>query len=115
MTPQEIIQKTSLATDIPIAVITGASRVRELVMVRHFLMWVMQFRFKMTPASIGAYFDRDRTCVIHACRNVNNYLKTNDELYMPIHEMLDRKLFRPIHTGGYCNHCIIHIFNKQRT
>jgi len=109
MTPQELIQRASTATDIPVPAITGSGRKREIVMVRHFLMWHMRRNLRMTLGSVGEVFDRDHTTVIHAITMVHNYIQTDDELYMPIHEMLNRKLFQPIRRGGYCNECRMEI------
>ena len=83
-----IIQTAANRTGIAIEQITGSTRKREVVMVRHCLMWVMRNKLRMTLSNIGRLFDRDHTSVIHGIACVNNYLYTDDELYMPTHNKI---------------------------
>lgn len=86
--PSVIIQRAATISGYGIEEITGKRRQRELTMVRHCAIWLMKRNTGLTQAEIGRYFNMDHTSIIHACKKVEDYLQTKDELYLPIHEAI---------------------------
>lgn len=92
---QQIITKAATITGYTEQEITGRARQKHLVMVRHCLIWYMRNKMRMTFESIGrAMGGRDHTSIIHACTNVNNYIQTGDEMYLPIHHAILSQVHR---------------------
>ena len=84
-----IITKAALVTGYTEEEIKGKSRERHLVMVRHCLMWYLRTKERMTLKHIARIFNKnDHSTVIHGCTMVDNYLQTQDEMYLPIHHAI---------------------------
>jgi chromosomal replication initiator protein len=94
VTPLEIIKVVSSEFDVSIAKLQSKSRVRNIVLARHLCMYLMASETGLSYSKIITYFNqKDHTAVIHARRNINNLIFTDDQLLMPRYRQVMEKLF----------------------
>jgi chromosomal replication initiator protein len=75
-----IIQRVCAAFDITRKELLGASRLRRVLVPRQVAMYLARRSGKLSWPRIGAAFDRDHTTVMHACRKVEEAVKTDPKL-----------------------------------
>ena len=107
-----LLHRASTITGYTIEEITGRCRDRQLVMVRHCLIWTLRQYRRMPLNAIGRIFDRDHTSVMHACQKVRDYIECQDEMYLPIHNAIVQGIYSPIRSGKPCAQCTYEI-SKQ--
>jgi len=73
---EDVVKKVSEIRNVPLKLIVGPSRRRELVKTRHLAMYLCRELTNNTLASIGLFFGgRDHTTVLHACTQVKKVYK----------------------------------------
>ncbi len=73
--PTEIIKATASKLGIPVKLVTGITKKREVVETRFIAMHTInQFHPGLTPAAIGKSFKRDRTSVMYALKKYDELL-----------------------------------------
>lgn len=75
-----IIQRVCATFDITRKELLGASRLRRVLVPRQVAMYLARRSGKLSWPRIGAAFDRDHTTVMHACRKVEEAVKTDPKL-----------------------------------
>ena len=89
---------------VSITLLHSRSRKREVVVCRHVCMYIASYMFnevlreRRTLAYIGREYRRDHASVMHAYKQVSNYLDTDDSLRSLIAHSLDR-VIRTSQTG----------------
>ena len=73
---EDVVKKVSDIRNIPVKIIVGPSRRKEIVKTRHLAMYLCRELTNNTLTSIGLFFGgRDHTTVIHACSQVEKVYK----------------------------------------
>ena len=75
-----IIQRVCAAFDITRKELLGVSRLRRVIVPRQVAMYLARRSGKLSWPRIGAAFDRDHSTVMHACRKVEEAVKTDPKL-----------------------------------
>ena len=71
-----MVKKVAEQRSIPMKLLVGPSRRRELVKVRHIAMYLCRELTNNTLSSVGLFFGgRDHTTVLHACTQVERVYK----------------------------------------
>lgn len=77
---REIQKRTAGYFNIPVEMLTGATRRQEIAMARHICMYLCRRLTQAPLKSIGTEFgNRDHTTVIHACKNTAARLSTDPD------------------------------------
>ncbi len=86
-----LIMRSCELTKIPFGKLISVSRVRDIVEVRHVLMYIIFNRYPgITLKKIGSYFGgRDHSSVIHAVEKVTNMLEIRDKRIIAIYNLLN--------------------------
>ena len=73
---EDVVKKVAEQRSIPMKLLVGPSRRRELVKVRHIAMYLCRELTNNTLSSVGLFFGgRDHTTVLHACTQVERVYK----------------------------------------
>lgn len=76
-----IIYSIEQETGVTFEQMCGTSRKREIVYARHYTMYLIKERLKWAWVHIGKLFNKDHSTVIHAVKNVENLMFTNDQYF----------------------------------
>ena len=81
LTLEDVVRKVAEIKGVPLKILVGPSRRREVVKTRHLAMYLCRELTKNTLSSIGVFFGgRDHTTVLHACSKVENVYKKKDTI-----------------------------------
>ena len=88
---QEIQERTAGYFNIPVEMLTGATRRQEIATARHICMYLCRRLTQAPLKSIGTEFgNRDHTTVIHACRNIAAKLSTDPDFQALVSRIQNR-------------------------
>lgn len=77
----DVIKIVSECLYIPVYEIMSRCRKKEIVTARHLIMYLCVYELSKSTAEIGRFFQMDHTSIIHACYNITNWMK-NDENFL---------------------------------
>lgn len=85
-----MIQAAGFAFDVSAREILGIGRTARVARARHVAMWLIRTNTNLSLVEIGTTFGRDHGTVIHACRNVAEWIRQGGEIAVTI-ECLNRQ------------------------
>ena len=92
-TPLQIIKIVSELTGVELKDILGNKRERQRVEARHVTIYLIKkYCPSLTLKTIGGYFNRDHTTVIHSINNVNDKLDIHDYGYKNLVDLATLKI-----------------------
>lgn len=89
----EIIQRVSNASGIPVEKIKGKSRRREVVVARQITAYLIKSYFGelITWQAMSDFMGKDHATMIYSVKTVSNGINTKDKLFLELLEQLNEK------------------------
>jgi chromosomal replication initiator protein len=87
----EIIKVISTQLNVNHNDVIGDRRYKTIVYGRHLSMYYIRKKTKLSEAEIGKYFNRDHSTINHACKVINNYIYTKDNVVLKDIQILNKK------------------------
>ncbi|APT83742.1 hypothetical protein CAQU_00005 [Corynebacterium aquilae DSM 44791] len=81
ITPQMILEATSEYFEVPIDVLRGSSKIRNVVRARQLAMYLCRELTELSLPKIGEAFGKDHSTVIHAVRKISETMSEDRSIY----------------------------------
>ncbi|HJP66736.1 MAG TPA: chromosomal replication initiator protein DnaA [Actinomycetota bacterium] len=87
ITPQAILEETSVYYAMEIADLMSKSRSRPLTTARHVAMYLLRELTGLSLIKIGELFDRDHTTALHGIKKIEGLMQARGSVYRQVHEL----------------------------
>lgn len=77
---EKIIERICDYYGVDVERILASTRIQPIAQIRHICMFIVKEKTGMTVVSIGKYFNRDHTSILHAIKRVQDLIDTEREV-----------------------------------